>query len=184
MHAIATSVAFQAQVALSFGAPVSSRTIRRRLAEGHLESRRPLRMLPLTPTHTYLRLEWCLARGNWTAAEWNQGILSNANPDSISAVMTIVFVCGSPVVNTSILPLLYSDTSSQQLLSCDFCCGNLYFPKVIHDEIRVSVPPCSVVADHLLRVRHHRRVLQESRRHQRVHQAHRLQQQRCVRLHW
>ncbi|GFW24122.1 transposable element Tcb2 transposase [Trichonephila clavipes] len=32
----------------------------------------PLRVLPLTPTHRRLRLEWCCARGNWTAAEWNQ----------------------------------------------------------------------------------------------------------------
>ncbi|GFW79328.1 transposable element Tcb2 transposase [Trichonephila clavipes] len=48
--------------------PVSSR----HLAEGHLESRRPLRGLPLTPTHRRLRLEWCHARGNYSAAEWNQ----------------------------------------------------------------------------------------------------------------
>ncbi|GFW85485.1 transposable element Tcb2 transposase [Trichonephila clavipes] len=39
--------------------PVSSRTIRRLLAEGHLVSRRPLRVLPLTPTYQRLRLEWC-----------------------------------------------------------------------------------------------------------------------------
>ncbi|GFW18377.1 transposable element Tcb2 transposase [Trichonephila clavipes] len=44
-------------------ATVSSRTIRRRLAEGHLGSRCPLRVLPLTPTHRRLRLEWCRPRG-------------------------------------------------------------------------------------------------------------------------
>ncbi|GFX37567.1 transposable element Tcb2 transposase [Trichonephila clavipes] len=60
-----------AQVAPSLGAPVSSRTIRRHLAEGHLGSRRPLRVLLLTPTHRRLRLEWCRARGNWTAVEWD-----------------------------------------------------------------------------------------------------------------
>ncbi|GFT70561.1 transposable element Tcb2 transposase [Trichonephila clavipes] len=38
-------------VAPSLGALVSSRTIRRRLAEGHLALWRPLRVLPLTPTH-------------------------------------------------------------------------------------------------------------------------------------
>ncbi|GFS70981.1 transposable element Tcb2 transposase [Trichonephila clavipes] len=59
------------------GASVSSRTIRRRLAEGHLGSRRPLRVLPLTPTHRHLRLEWCCTRGNWIAAEWNQIIFSD-----------------------------------------------------------------------------------------------------------
>ncbi|GFV63930.1 transposable element Tcb2 transposase [Trichonephila clavipes] len=63
------SAAIQAQVAPSRRAHVSSRTIRRRLAEGHLGSRRPLRVLPLTPTYRRLRWEWCRARGNWTAAE-------------------------------------------------------------------------------------------------------------------
>ncbi|GFX34863.1 hypothetical protein TNCV_2328031 [Trichonephila clavipes] len=36
---------------------VSSRTIRRRLSQGHLCSRRPLRVLPLTSTHLRLLLE-------------------------------------------------------------------------------------------------------------------------------
>ncbi|GFW78848.1 transposable element Tcb2 transposase [Trichonephila clavipes] len=68
----ASSAAIQAQVSPSLVAPEgSSRTIRRRLAEGHLGSRHPLRVLPLTATHRRLRLEWCRARGNWTAAEWN-----------------------------------------------------------------------------------------------------------------
>ncbi|PRD35517.1 UNVERIFIED_CONTAM: hypothetical protein NCL1_11381 [Trichonephila clavipes] len=74
----ASSTAIQAQVVPSLGALVSSRTIRRCLAEGHLGSRRLLRMLPLTPTHRHLRLEWCHARGNWTAAEWNQVGFSDA----------------------------------------------------------------------------------------------------------
>ncbi|GFS70614.1 transposable element Tcb2 transposase [Trichonephila clavipes] len=49
----------------------------RRLIEGHLESRHPLRVLPLTPTYQRLRLEWCRAQGNWTAAEWNQVVFSD-----------------------------------------------------------------------------------------------------------
>ncbi|GFW29791.1 transposable element Tcb2 transposase [Trichonephila clavipes] len=73
----ASSVAIQAQVAPSLGAPVSSRTIRRCLAEGHLGSRRPLRVLPLTPIHRRLRLEWCRTRENLTAAEWNQVVYSD-----------------------------------------------------------------------------------------------------------
>ncbi|GFT82615.1 HTH_Tnp_Tc3_2 domain-containing protein [Trichonephila clavipes] len=67
-----SSAAIQVQVAPSLGASVSSRAMRRRLAEGHLGSRRSLCMLPLTPTHRRLGFEWCRARGNWTAAEWNQ----------------------------------------------------------------------------------------------------------------
>ncbi|PRD25024.1 UNVERIFIED_CONTAM: hypothetical protein NCL1_42107 [Trichonephila clavipes] len=59
----ASSAAIQVQVAPSLEAPVSSRTIRMCLAEGHLGSRRPLRVLPLTPTRHHFRLEWCHARG-------------------------------------------------------------------------------------------------------------------------
>ncbi|GFV95906.1 transposable element Tcb1 transposase [Trichonephila clavipes] len=66
-----------AQVAPSLGIPVSSRTILRRPAEGHLGSRHPLRVLPLTPTHRRLQLELCHARRNWNAAEWNQVFLSD-----------------------------------------------------------------------------------------------------------
>ncbi|GFV15203.1 transposable element Tcb2 transposase [Trichonephila clavipes] len=72
-------------VAPSIWAPGSSRTIRRRLAEGHLESRRPLRALPLTPTHQRLRLEWCQSRGNWIAAEWNQVISSDESRFNLSS---------------------------------------------------------------------------------------------------
>ncbi|GFV82152.1 uncharacterized protein TNCV_2790501 [Trichonephila clavipes] len=65
--------------------PVSSRTIRRRLVEGHLGSLRPLRVLPLTSTHRRLRLEWCYARGNWTAAEWNQVVFSDESRFNLSS---------------------------------------------------------------------------------------------------
>ncbi|GFV17631.1 HTH_Tnp_Tc3_2 domain-containing protein [Trichonephila clavipes] len=45
----ASSATIQALVEPSLGTPVPYRTIRRRLAEGHLGSRRPQRGLPLTP---------------------------------------------------------------------------------------------------------------------------------------
>ncbi|GFV27040.1 HTH_Tnp_Tc3_2 domain-containing protein [Trichonephila clavipes] len=57
----ASLAAIQTQVAPSLVAPVTFRTIRRRLAEGHLGSRRLFRVLPLTPTHRRLRLEGCHA---------------------------------------------------------------------------------------------------------------------------
>ncbi|GFX61639.1 transposable element Tcb2 transposase, partial [Trichonephila clavipes] len=46
----ASSAVIQALVTPLLWAPVSSRTIQRRPAEEHLGSRRPLRVLPLTPT--------------------------------------------------------------------------------------------------------------------------------------
>ncbi|GFX03804.1 transposable element Tcb2 transposase [Trichonephila clavipes] len=39
--------------------------------------RSPLRVLPLTPTHRRVRLEWCSAQGKWAAAEWNQVVFSD-----------------------------------------------------------------------------------------------------------
>ncbi|GFX44102.1 transposable element Tcb1 transposase [Trichonephila clavipes] len=45
--------------------------------EGHLGSWRLLRVLALTPPYRHLRLEWCHARGNRTAAEWNQVVFSD-----------------------------------------------------------------------------------------------------------
>ncbi|GFT06485.1 HTH_Tnp_Tc3_2 domain-containing protein [Trichonephila clavipes] len=111
----ASSPAIQAQVAPSIETPVSSRTIRRRLAEGHLGSRCPLRVLPLTPTID--ASVWSGAAHEETGLQRNGTRWSLAtNPDSISAVMTIVFVCGDPVVNASILSLLYSDTPLPHLV--------------------------------------------------------------------
>ncbi|GFW80795.1 transposable element Tcb2 transposase [Trichonephila clavipes] len=69
----------------SLGAPVSSRTIRRHLAEGHLGLQRPLRELRLTPTHRRLRLEWFRTRGKWTAAEWNQVVFSDESRFNLSS---------------------------------------------------------------------------------------------------
>ncbi|GFV86006.1 transposable element Tcb2 transposase [Trichonephila clavipes] len=75
---------FKDCTAPALGAPVSSLTIRRRLAERHLGSRLPLCVLPLTPIHRRLRLKWCHARGNWTAAEWNQVVFSDESKLNIS----------------------------------------------------------------------------------------------------
>ncbi|GFX66171.1 transposable element Tcb2 transposase [Trichonephila clavipes] len=109
----ASSAAIQAQVAPSLGAPVPSQDIRMRLAEGHLGLRHPLRVL--TPTHRHLRLEWCRARGNWIAAKWNQIVFSDESRFNLSSNDNRVRVWRT-LVNTSILPLLYSDTSLPQLV--------------------------------------------------------------------
>ncbi|GFX65430.1 transposable element Tcb1 transposase [Trichonephila clavipes] len=70
---------------ISLGAHVISRTVRRRLAERHLGSLRPLRVLPLMHTHRRHHLEWCRARGNWTAAEWNQVVFSDESRFNLSS---------------------------------------------------------------------------------------------------
>ncbi|GFS56161.1 transposable element Tcb2 transposase [Trichonephila clavipes] len=110
-----SSASIHAQEAPSLGAPVSTQTIRSRLAEGHLGLQHPLRVLPLTPSHQHLRLEWCSTRGNCTAAEWNRVVFSDESRFNLSSDENPVRVC-SPVVNASILPLLYSDTPLSQLM--------------------------------------------------------------------
>ncbi|GFS67846.1 hypothetical protein TNCV_2295111 [Trichonephila clavipes] len=50
------------QAASSLRASVSVRIIARYLAEGQLQFRRPLRVVPLTSAHGRIRLEWCRAR--------------------------------------------------------------------------------------------------------------------------
>ncbi|GFX85023.1 transposable element Tcb2 transposase [Trichonephila clavipes] len=84
-------------VAPSLGAPVSSRTIQRSLAEGHLGSQCTLRVLPLTPSHRRLHLEWCCPRGNWTGAERNQLVFSIKSRFNLSRDDNRVYVwrsCG------------------------------------------------------------------------------------------
>ncbi|GFW15949.1 transposable element Tcb2 transposase [Trichonephila clavipes] len=81
----ASSAAIQAHVATSLGAPVSSQTIRRRLAEGHLGLWRPMRVLPLRPIHRHLRLDWCHARENWPAAEGKQVVFSDESRFTLSS---------------------------------------------------------------------------------------------------
>ncbi|GFS88107.1 transposable element Tcb2 transposase [Trichonephila clavipes] len=84
-HIAAASTPIQAKVTPSSGAPVSSPIIQRRLAEGHLGSGHPLHVLPLTPTHRDLCLEWCHARRNWTAAKWNQVVSSDESRFNLSS---------------------------------------------------------------------------------------------------
>ncbi|GFU51119.1 HTH_Tnp_Tc3_2 domain-containing protein [Trichonephila clavipes] len=106
----ASSAANQAQVAPSL--PVSSRTIRMCLAEGHLgsqchyvccldthQSTPPFGVVPSTRKLDCTGME--------------PGRLF---PGSISSGMTIMFVCGHPVVNASIRTLLYSNTPLPQLV--------------------------------------------------------------------
>ncbi|GFX75694.1 transposable element Tcb1 transposase [Trichonephila clavipes] len=58
--------------------------MRRCLAEGHLRSWCPLRVLPLTPNHRSLRLDWSCARRNYTATEWNQVVFSDKSRLNLS----------------------------------------------------------------------------------------------------
>ncbi|GFT38752.1 uncharacterized protein TNCV_1499281 [Trichonephila clavipes] len=115
VQSTASSAAIQAQVSFSLGTSVSSRTIQTRLAEGHMGSWHPLPVLPLTPPID--ASVWSGAANEETGLQRNGTKRSlETNPDSFSAVMTIVLVCGNLVVNASILPLLNIDTPHPQLV--------------------------------------------------------------------
>ncbi|GFY14318.1 transposable element Tcb1 transposase [Trichonephila clavipes] len=66
--------------------PVPSReTIRRRLTEVGLRSRRPLRRLPLTPHHRQCRLDFCRPRATLSVTDWRRVIFSDESRFSLSA---------------------------------------------------------------------------------------------------
>ncbi|EFA13449.1 hypothetical protein TcasGA2_TC016137 [Tribolium castaneum] len=44
---------------------ISIETVRRRLGEVHVASRRPLRRVPLTPEHKRQRLQWATEHVHW-----------------------------------------------------------------------------------------------------------------------
>ncbi|GFV00592.1 transposable element Tcb1 transposase [Trichonephila clavipes] len=75
---------------------------------------RPLRVLPLKPTNRRLRLDWCRARGNWIAAEWNQDVFSEESRFNLISDDNRVRVW-RPRGERLNLPLLYSDTPLLQL---------------------------------------------------------------------
>ncbi|GFU54262.1 HTH_Tnp_Tc3_2 domain-containing protein [Trichonephila clavipes] len=52
------------------GIAIVPQTISRHLAEANLKSKRPFRVLPLTPEHRQLRLQSCQARSMWNVTDW------------------------------------------------------------------------------------------------------------------
>ncbi|GFT72967.1 HTH_Tnp_Tc3_2 domain-containing protein [Trichonephila clavipes] len=77
--------------------PVPSReTIRRRLTEVGLRSRRPLRRLPLTPHHRQCRLDFCRPRATWSVTDWRRVIFSDESRFSLSADDHRTRVGGAP----------------------------------------------------------------------------------------
>ncbi|GFV85485.1 transposable element Tcb1 transposase [Trichonephila clavipes] len=55
------------------GVAIVPETISRHLAEANLKSKRPFRVLPLTPEHRQLCLQWCQARSMWNVTDWHPG---------------------------------------------------------------------------------------------------------------
>ncbi|GFT63420.1 hypothetical protein TNCV_1780521 [Trichonephila clavipes] len=98
------------------GHPVPSReTIRRRLTEVGLRSRRPLRRLPLTPHHRQCRLVLPTS-ATWSVTDWDVSS-SVMNPDSVSVLMTTAHVSEAhrPAVRSGI----YCRAAYSNFTRCD-----------------------------------------------------------------
>ncbi|GFV39466.1 transposable element Tc1 transposase [Trichonephila clavipes] len=59
------------------GVPIVPQTISRHLADANLKSKRPFCVLPLTPEHWQLRLQWCQARSMWNVINWQNVVFSD-----------------------------------------------------------------------------------------------------------
>ncbi|GFW98154.1 hypothetical protein TNCV_2492071 [Trichonephila clavipes] len=81
----ATLITVQTQTASSLRVLAYSRTIARRMAEGHLVSQRPIHALSMTPTHRLLRSQ-CVTLDGIGLQRNGTGSSSVTNLDSISAV--------------------------------------------------------------------------------------------------
>ncbi|GFX26770.1 HTH_Tnp_Tc3_2 domain-containing protein [Trichonephila clavipes] len=75
------------------GVAIVPQTIFRRLAEANLKSKRPFRVLPLTPEHRQLRLQWCQARSMWNVTDWQKIVFSDESRFVLGTDIT-VYGCG------------------------------------------------------------------------------------------
>ncbi|GFV90885.1 transposable element Tcb1 transposase [Trichonephila clavipes] len=91
----ATSTSILQHVQDTREVPISSRTISRLLVDSGLHSRRPLRILELTPQRRRARSEWCRNRAAWMA-EWKNGgtACSQMSPASVFSMIVSAYECG------------------------------------------------------------------------------------------
>ncbi|GFV47062.1 transposable element Tcb2 transposase [Trichonephila clavipes] len=67
------------------GRPISRFTMARRLHGGGLFARRPVRCVPLTPSHRRRRSLWCREHRNWRDNEWGQVLFTDESRFSLSS---------------------------------------------------------------------------------------------------
>ncbi|GFV00621.1 transposable element Tc1 transposase [Trichonephila clavipes] len=69
----------------AIGRPISRFTVARRLHEGGLFARRPVRCVPLTPAHRRRRSLWCREHRNWRDNEWGRVLFTDESRFSFSS---------------------------------------------------------------------------------------------------
>lgn len=79
-----TSSTLRNQLMNTANVNVSSRTVRRRLRESGLASRRPAIRIPLTPAHRRARVAWCRQHITWTRRQWGEILFTDESRFSMS----------------------------------------------------------------------------------------------------
>ncbi|GFV01429.1 transposable element Tcb2 transposase [Trichonephila clavipes] len=67
------------------GRPISRFTVARRLHDGGLFARRPVRCVPFTPAHRRRRSLWCREPRNWRDNEWRRVLFTDESRFSLSS---------------------------------------------------------------------------------------------------
>ncbi|GFX02428.1 transposable element Tcb1 transposase [Trichonephila clavipes] len=67
------------------GRPISRFTVVRRLHDGGLVARRPVRCVPLTPAHQRRHTLWCREHRNWRDNEWGRVLFTDESRFSLSS---------------------------------------------------------------------------------------------------
>ncbi|GFS92747.1 HTH_Tnp_Tc3_2 domain-containing protein [Trichonephila clavipes] len=67
------------------GRPISRFTVARRLHGGGPFARRPVRCVPLTPTHRRRRSLWCRKHRNWRDNEWGRVLFTDESRFGLSS---------------------------------------------------------------------------------------------------
>lgn len=79
-----TAETLRGQLRMATHTNVSSQTIRRRLREQGLQSRRPAIRIRLTADHRRRRLAWCRAHVRWTRAQWARVLFTDESRFTMS----------------------------------------------------------------------------------------------------
>ena len=79
-----TATTLRQQLRLTANVNVSRQTVRNRLHEFNLHSRRAAVRLPLTPAHRQTRRDWCRGHQRWTRQQWGHVLFTDESRFTLS----------------------------------------------------------------------------------------------------
>ncbi|GFS91936.1 transposable element Tcb2 transposase [Trichonephila clavipes] len=77
LQALVDHTVTRSTIRADVGAEIVPQTISRHLEEANLKSKRHFHVLPLTPEHRQMRLQWCQARSMWNVIDWQKDVFSD-----------------------------------------------------------------------------------------------------------